>query len=62
MVGDDFPARVGWTFLDHWRRSDPVHVVITPDGTRAYVTNADSHNVSVINTDPCRHGDGKGRA
>ena len=28
----------------------PVGVAITPDGTRAYVTNAGSENVSVINT------------
>jgi YVTN family beta-propeller protein len=49
-VGDDFPAHFRWTFLDHWRRSDPVHVAITPDGTRAYVTNAGSNKVSVINT------------
>ena len=49
-VGGDFPAHIGWTFFDHWLRSDPVHVAITPDGTRAFVTNAGSDNVSVINT------------
>ena len=49
-VGDDFPAHPRWPFFDHWRRSDPVHVAISLDGTRAYVTNAGSHNVSVINT------------
>ena len=39
-----------WPFFDHWRRSDPVHVAVSPDGTRAYVTDAGSHNVSVNNT------------
>jgi YVTN family beta-propeller protein len=33
-----------------YRRFDPVHVAITPDGTGAYVTDAGSHKVSVINT------------
>jgi YVTN family beta-propeller protein len=49
-VGDDFLAHIDWTFFEHWRGSDPVHVAITPDGTRAYVTNFGSHNVSVICT------------
>ena len=27
-VGDHFPAHAGWTFLDHWRRSDPVQTLL----------------------------------
>jgi YVTN family beta-propeller protein len=49
-VGNEFPVHFRWSFFDRWRRPDPVHVAISPDGTRAYVTNAGSDNVSVINT------------
>ncbi len=49
-VGNEFPVHFRWSFFDRWRRSDPVHLAISPDGTRAYVTNAGSDNVSVINT------------
>jgi hypothetical protein len=28
-VGEEFPVRFRWTFLDHWRRAEPVHVAIT---------------------------------
>jgi YVTN family beta-propeller protein len=47
-VGDDFPAHVCRDFLDRYRRSRPVHVTVSPDGTRAYVTNAGAESVSVI--------------
>jgi YVTN family beta-propeller protein len=49
-VGDALSLRFHWTSLADSFFSDPVHVAIAPDGARAYMTNAGSHNVSLIDT------------
>jgi 6-phosphogluconolactonase len=49
-VGDALSPHFHWTSLADSFFSNPVHIAIAPDGARAYVTDAGSHNVSVIDT------------